>query len=454
LEKLQRSNPYMASWLQTNMGMLMQVALFMVYIGIDAGKSLFAGKALKGTSVITTSLVITSSFISIIIGIVIARANDGMEGVRLAMDLGTARRYAPVACFFAVAQCFQALAYKELSPGEIKVIGQVRLLQTAALSVMFLGRRYIGPQWSAMGIVVLGAVMFFEGKVQGDEVHALMMMNHTVSLNRSWCFANLTQVDVNSGASTPWVIPGACLYNVFKDPTASEEKQMVLGLLYVAIYMVLSDLGSVVSEKFLKESSGTPFYVQKVSLELSGFPVSIAMSFILPFFQLWVANPDQTTKQGAKDYARIARAMWWTGTHLEKGSTIPVANSLFQGWGAAALLSLAFMCAGSWLSGIVAKRMNSVMKLLGKLMSLSTVYFVGDFWLLKTTHPCPPTNGIQGFLPQVGDCNTPPTICTVSQFVILMGTYTFVSIRVPPPEKEALEATREETELRQGGATA
>jgi hypothetical protein len=233
-----------------------------------------------------------------------------------------------------------------------------------------------------------------------------------------------------------------CEPEKLKDNTASQEGNIMLGLMYVGIYLFVSDVASIVSEKFLKEDAGTPFYVQKVAIEFSGLPTSIAMSFIIPFFQ----------KAMQVDKKRYEAAMWWDSRidHLDPpkcklGKDDPcdsVANFFFQGWGGAVLLSLFFNCAGSWLSGMVVKKMSSVMKLLGKVISLAVVYFLGDMWLLA-------------------DDPMPHLAQTLCQFIVMLGTYTFLNIKAPKPpskpEEKKPPAPREEppkeTELGATGAT-
>merc|ERR1719253_281453 len=110
------------------------------------------------------------------------------------------------------------------------------------------------------------------------------------------------------------------------------------------------------------------------------------MSFLLPFLQLMAG-----AEEGSTQMKRIESSMWWTGTHLEPpGTGVEEPNWLYQGWGSGALLALAFNLVGSWLAGMLVKKMSSVMRLLAKAISLGVVYFIGECWLLKAEGRTPP----------------------------------------------------------------
>jgi len=409
LEIIQQQNPGLAAWLQSSAGFILQLLLFSVFVGMDAGKAIFASKALKGSSVISTSVVIASSALSILIGLGVAVGADGAQGFRMATNRKAVMKFSAIAVMFAVGQCFQTLSYTVLSPGMIKIFGQLRLPNTAILSTIFLGRRYISAQWSIMTIVVLGAFIFAQAGIDDTETFNLHQIVGVYKQNRTQCHNVLE--DISSGTGMLKQVPEYCDALNKHDPTQKQATNMALGLMYVAIYCFLSDMGSIISEKFLKDDVGTPFYVQKVAIELSGLPTALVMSAVMPFFQIAVGNP----KKGAS-------AMWWTGTHVEPNGE-ESSNWLFQGWGSAALLSLFFNCVGSWLSGLVVKRMSSVMKLLGKVVSLAIVYFFGDCWLMKVEGRDIPMNK------------------TLAQMVVIAATFTFLNIKAPQPAKSKPPST-------------
>merc|ERR1719188_1141003 len=125
------------------------------------------------------------------------------------------------------------------------------------------------------------------------------------------------------------------------------------------------------------------------------------MSFLVPNLQLLLGENEQ----------RIAYSFWWRS-----------GNTFFLNWGQAVLCALVFSTAHSWLSGLVVKKMSSVMKLLGKCASVALVYFVGDCWLLRKPN------------------EEPPVVCTVTATTVVLGTYTFVSVK---PEKPKDKPTSE-----------
>lgn len=147
----------------------------------------------------------------------------------------------------------------------------------------------------------------------------------------------------------------------------------------------------------MKEGSSTPFYVQKVVLELAGLPIAFLMSFAIPVFQEFIGAPNHLWEH----------TQWWKPEY-----------SLFVGWERSAVyVALLISTTHSWMAGLLVKKLSSVMKLLAKCCSVAGVYFIGDCWLLKTL--------------------TPPMVCTISALNVVAGTYTFVKCK-PDKKEEAL----------------
>jgi len=390
VEQLQQDNPGLLAYLRSSTGLLLQVALFVTFIGIDTGKAIFGSVALKGTSTVSQSLVLSSNLLGVILGLAIAHQKLGMDGVRQCTDPKLVMKFAGVAIIFSLANCFGNLAYAFLSAGTVKIFGQLRLLQTAVLSTLFLKRRYIMPQWTAMIGIVLSALMFMQGKTMNKQMLAIRNHFAEAGLATSETCAVLLNGLVDS--HEPDKVATACGDLVMT--TSAKEEKMAIGIMCVLLFIFFSDVGSIISEKFLKDGSSTPFFVQKVAIDLTTSLTTLIMAFCMPWFLKLVTG----------DPAVYEKQMFWRGGFF----------GFFKGWGLPVLISVIFSTMQSWLSGLIVKQLSSVMKLLGKVVSLGCIYLLADCWLLKE-----------------GD--GPPTVCTFAQSAAMLGTLTFLLIQAPKP---------------------
>jgi len=211
------------------------------------------------------------------------------------------------------------------------------------------------------------------------------------------------------------------------------EDTAMLGVTYVFTYLFLSDVGSVISEKFLQAEKKTPFHVQKVALEVCGLPWTILMSFVVPIMQR-----DLLGDKPAKYMPR----MWWLGsdcTYESKGQELPcgfAAGGLYRDWGHWQIwLALFMLTAQSWVSGLLVKIFSSVTKLLGKVVSVAAVYFIADLWLNRPTDAYPISFG-----------------GTVAAVQVMIGTYCYLGIpqekkKDEPKDKREIENRRPSQEV-------
>eukprot|EP00929_Paragymnodinium_shiwhaense_P119028 TRINITY_DN90917_c0_g1_i1.p1 TRINITY_DN90917_c0_g1~~TRINITY_DN90917_c0_g1_i1.p1 ORF type:complete len:523 (+),score=114.27 TRINITY_DN90917_c0_g1_i1:85-1653(+) len=397
VRQLEREDPGFVAWLKTKAGLAAQMGLFALYIFMDVGKSLANSFALKDSGVNTTSLVISQSIMSILIGIVITLVIDGAQTVYSAVQPAQLMRFGLVSAMFAAAQCFASLSYKYMDASLIKTLGQARLLQTAILSSIFLRRRYIGAQWATMCVVVLGAMLFLNSKIAAQEAYDVKQVLPGYELDRFTCYeylSNLTELNATVDS-----VPTFCGDPV-EEHLPDEEKNVKIGLLCTFLYLLISDGASIVSESFLKGDKKLPFYVQKITIEIMGLPISFCMSFFMPWFQKQLGTKEKYWK---KD-------MWWV-----EGS-----GGLFRSWSWYTAIALLFIIGQSWMGGIICKKLNSVMKLLGKVCSSACVYVMSDLILQPEAY---------GHSWSV----------TQAQMVAVMSTYVFLNIKVPskPEEPEA-----------------
>lgn len=392
MAELELESPSLVTYLTSLQGFVMQAVLFATFVGIDAGKSMMLSEALKGTGVIPQTMTITISFVSLVTGLAITYSTAGMEGIHEAFGTRTLKQFGLIAALFAVAQTFQNMSYTVLSAGTIKICGQVRPLQTALLSTLFLGRRYLPSQWSALLIIMLAVIMFMQGKADQKEMDGLLVVASEYQANRTLCYRSLEQ-QLRDSVVRVLQPPEACRATPAVDTGEEEVSSMAIGLGYVGCYVFLSDVSSIISEKYLKAAEQTPFYIQKVGLEIWGLPTSVLMSVLMP----WI-------------FGKESHKWWRTGVGFFKGW-----RELFP---FPILIALFLNTVQSWLSGIIVKKMSSVMKLLGKVASLTVVYFLADCWLLRE------------------EGKSPPVLCTVAQFVVMLGTYTYLSIKPDGPMKK------------------
>eukprot|EP00439_Symbiodinium_sp_Y106_P010036 s6774_g1.t1 len=129
------------------------------------------------------------------------------------------------------------------------------------------------------------------------------------------------------------------------------------GILYVILSVCMSCLASMLSEKIMKAGS-SPFYIQKVNLDIGSFITSVIMLFVCGM-----------ASQRPND------AFWkrFSGLGMEAG--------IFVAWDARMVLVLVVTLLQNWLAGLVAKRLSTVIRSSAQQLSLLIVYFVGDIWL-------------------------------------------------------------------------
>mmetsp|Transcript_22519 Transcript_22519/g.59460 ORF Transcript_22519/g.59460 Transcript_22519/m.59460 type:complete len:530 (-) Transcript_22519:428-2017(-) len=410
-KKLESEKPETVSWLRSHMGFLLQVFAFILFVGIDVGKAVFTSKALKGTRTVSQSIAVVQSLLAVVIGSLTTLCFDGQAGLRRAVSKQQFLKFAPQSVIFAIAQCVGFLSYRELPAGTIKILGQARLMQTAALSTLVLKRKYVSLQWIMLVAIVLAAVNFIMGK---NMAGAFFTEQHDNEAHLA-CLASTAHMLKNSSLTTPIDLSQpqwSCLTRAFK-PTSEPGDNLALGLAYAGSYLLLSDVGSIISEKMLKDEVSTGFYAQKVTMEVIGCPVAFLMSIVVPLIMRAVDEPDVSLE-------------WWTG-HCYDKARVPCnpdldgsqcqCNSFFMNWNLWPIwVAVAFSFGQSWMSGVIVKLMSSVVKLVGKCVSLAMVYFVAECWVLY--NPARPPTGSQH----------------VAALCVLVGTYMFLTFNPPKPK--------------------
>merc|ERR1711908_85914 len=110
------------------------------------------------------------------------------------------------------------------------------------------------------------------------------------------------------------------------------------------------------------------------------------MSFCVPYLQ----------KSMNMGEAKYMPGMWWLSEcsfHDYKGEPQVCGwkkGGLFRDWHEPGVwLCLTFLVAQSWCSGLLVKTFSSLVKLLGKVVSVGLIYFVADLWLTRPADAYP-----------------------------------------------------------------
>lgn len=436
--ELQAKNPQAAALLTSSTGVALELMIFLTYVGLDMGKSLYNSGVLsrhsnfvevQGHQIITSALIINQGLVQLLFAGITIAVVEGGQGFRNLANLERYKKFAIVSCLFSLAQVFATLAYTILSPGTIKILGQCRLFETAILSRIIFNRRYSETQWMLMIIIIFGAILHIMAKQSAESAYELNVDLTGSSEQRTECHRTLTSLTdtfiINRNNSHLQPMPPQCVVDPGRADDGGEE--FVLGLVYVFLYMFCSDIASIVSELFLKSEKDTPFYIQKATMESMGIPILFVMSFIAPCFsmavgvsesrwapQMWWAAPGSTFMGADVGLAWCADVTKHHGVAINCGLA---AGGLWRDWRYLPPWGALFFCScQSWFAGILVKLLSSVVKLLAKIVSLGGVFFIGDCWLLYT--------------PDSGDLR--PAGFAAVQVILL--TFTFLNIKVPKEE--------------------
>lgn len=416
VREMERKDPALMVWLRSSAGFLAQLGLFAFYVGLDCSKSIFTSKALKGGPMtVSQSIPICQSMLQIILGIASAVSFLGKPALKDIFDIGKIIKYSPVALIFAAAQSFQVLSYSMLSAGTIKILGQARLLQTALLSKLLLGKDYMLTQWTVIIMIVMSAAVFCSGAAEWKSRYSCMGgLGKLASSSDADATLAAAVRDWEDGGS------GNLLRECMVGADSADADNFLIGVCYVFIYLFLSDMASIISESFMKGETDTPYYIQKVWAELAGFPSAILMSVCIPLLQNTIGRPEDEWRPNMWWSSNCGDPEWYSNRPRAQDAEVDEScGGLFLNWRGAVVLALLFSTTHSWCSGLVVKKLSSLMKLLGKCASLALVYFIGDCWLLAKPG------------------QEPAPVCVIAALMVMVGTFTFMNIKAPKKEEPA-----------------
>lgn len=334
--KLEAENPAAFAWLQSITGLLLQLGLLAFYVFVDTFKGLSTAWAMSSGKVQGASLIIMNSFCSILIGAGLTWHVEGKDRLIASLkDFASIKGYALVATLFNISSVVNTMAYSTaLDAGTIKILGQLRLPLAAGMSGIFLGKTYSPNHWIVLVMLTLTVIVFFDGAEERKALDKAPVKSHA--------------------SGTACTISGA-------GEVGDKGGQMV-GLLYVTVWALIVVSASLITERFMKSSAKTPFYIQKMQMELTGVFAAVFMAFFGP----------AVIAGGAWDSAK-ADKMWWTVTPLqcEENYTKTVGGGgLFENWSMKPVCQLCIAILHAWLGGIIVKKFTTVVKNIAKSVSL------------------------------------------------------------------------------------
>lgn len=151
-------------WRRSTIGRGFQIVLVLVYIAVEAAKSLLSVRALRGaTATDGQILVFLQGLVSLVSGLVLTACCEGVDGLKVAVHLGSILRCWPVSIGFSVSQSALALAIvKGLGAAVIMVTGYLYMPLCALLSALIFRRHYGWLEIHGLAFLTLSIMIFVE----------------------------------------------------------------------------------------------------------------------------------------------------------------------------------------------------------------------------------------------------------------------------------------------------
>jgi len=426
VETLEKNSPGVLDWLRSSAGMVFQGALLVSYIFLEVLRALVTSYVLKPPAplrgqpklikALPASIAIMNSGLSIIIGFLITAAvtmkNEGRifgtipKTVRIVFSPKNVLAFAPVAAMFSIAAVFGMLSYSKLDAGMKKILDQLRLPVTAALSYAITGKKYTMLEWLVLVIILLAICCFYLADVEHDEVTELHTKCHyppqCFNDDPSWneqgkiCAMRVDGARMIGTLVTDEIGLNGTHHHIETFPVKAAAETDFTGLLFSFLATVFNCVGSLLSEKILKDSKDTPFPAQKAQMETTGCPVAFLMALFVPLV---------IDSAGGS-------AIWWS-----KNSAPGSGLGFFQGytWTTGIAISLEILLA--WMGGIIVKQFSSVVKVIAKCFVLILVVFFSGTLLAKC------------------EADSLPMSMVSLAFIIMAATFLFAWMPRPPKAK-------------------
>jgi drug/metabolite transporter (DMT)-like permease len=275
--------------------------------------------------------------------------------------------YALASTLYAVATLFSLLSYSKLDAGHKKILDQFRLILTAGMSSLVLGKRFSKHQWFSLLLLISAICNFYNAAIKRDQVTDL----------RSKCFypqhcfgqpaADICALRVDGCQMVGNAINHRSGHiNITTLPIVEAWRTDLQGLVYSLVGTTLNSLGVLFQEKVMKRDASTAFATQKAQIELAGLPIALVMCFVVPL------------SQGGK-------AIWWAENETEGSGA-----GFFQGFNMLALFAIFMAFCNGWMGSLILKQLSSVVQKICKcIIVVSTVLCTSTF--LRPCEAPPPS---------------------------------------------------------------
>eukprot|EP00435_Cladocopium_sp_Y103_P009026 s2477_g2.t1 len=336
LEELRTRNSQFVVWMSSKKGVLVQLACVVIFVVFDSARTIVNDQYISGTPIVSQSITFAQFGASIVVGLVVSVAAEGMTGFREA--LSWKEMALPVRDFAMFPCCYLFLFEPDIHNHGLQlwsqwdgehgplahfiVIGNVYMPLSALLSRWIFRRSYSFLEWVALTVLMLSASAF------------VLLQNSA------------------SGS------PSESIFNT--------------GISYVLLSVVMSCLASMLSEKIMK-AGNSHFYIQKVNLDVGSFFTSILMLFVCGLTSK--RDQDAFWKKRVVEDGRSRASKHFCYSMMEAG--------IFVAWNWQMIIVLVVTLLQNWLAGFVAKRLSTVIRSSAQQLSLLIVYFVGDLLLNK-----------------------------------------------------------------------
>jgi hypothetical protein len=213
------------------MGALICILLFLF---ADVGKNCGEAMAVNGNNLNTNVMVITYGIVNLMIAPALIFYNEGSKGFAGVWKWSTLKNYMWPAIFFAISMAVNLMVNQFLDAGMKKVFSQFRIPMTALAGRYVLGVSYTNLQWACIASIIISVFAFMKLKDGGGG--------------------------------------------------GGQSENLVLGIIVSVLGNLFAVIASLLSEKYLKEAKKTPFYIQKMQIELWQLPASLVNMFVIcPF---------------------------------------------------------------------------------------------------------------------------------------------------------------------------
>lgn len=286
-----------------------------------------------------STITLWTSVLSIIVGLVLAAKNRELKFVFSMESLKMCMIFQPAAIGFAISQFMGFFNLTFLDPDVLKVLDQSRLIVTALVMVVMLGKRYSRATWNSLIVITLASIMYGITKMSLRDVSSLEKLKDKIVKGDFKGNLNIKDLDVKASGDD-----------------AADSGKFVIGFLLVIVNATVMAFAGVWAEKKMKAYKSTPFYIQKMYLEIGGMLSSLA-------FLYGITPPMKKALKGRDDPATVN----------------VLGYNPFAGWSNPYVIVLFIVFfSKNYLQGILVKRMSSLVKQLSQVVATALVYFASN----------------------------------------------------------------------------